>query len=116
MKLSMILRRVGLAGLASVAAFASGAAVEPAPAGAHCGEHAESCGVTGFLQYYWCSSPVRYAHIAYYYKDCSGTCYSGGTQGCCESPEACANAPCKPGGCGSACEYAYSSDVPAGSC
>ncbi len=112
-------RRVVLTGVSGVAAFASGAAVEPAPAGAHCGEHNWSCGFTGVYQYTHCKwvggfgegSYWLYDLYDFYWNDCSGTCYNGGTEGCCDSPAACANANCKPGGCGGACAYFGSYDT-----
>ncbi len=117
MNLQILLRRVALTGATSVAAFASGAAVEPAPAGAHCGAHNWSCGITGVYQYTHCAwvggAEGGYYLMDYYdgyWNDCSGTCYNGGTAGCCDSPEACANANCKPGGCGGPCAYYTSWD------
>ncbi len=112
MNLHTLFRRVALTAVTSVAAFASGAAVEPAPAGAHCGEHDQSCGFTvdeGVS--YWCRLGWWMRRDDLYVNDCSGTCYNGGTAGCCDSPEACANAPCKPGGCGGPCAYYGSYDT-----
>ncbi len=89
------------------AAFASDALVDPAPAGAHCGGHAGSCGYVTYFGGEECHYEGgvfwRVHRYDEYALDCSGTCYNAGTQGCCASAEACADAPCKPGGCGAAC-------------
>ncbi len=100
-------RVFGFFGL-GVAAFASGAAVAPAPAGAHCGGHAYSCGLEEVYSYSQCElngsqNYTWHDHYNTYVRECSGTCYGGA--GCCISAEACADSPCKPGGCGSACAY-----------
>ncbi len=108
MNVTAMFRRLALTGVASVAAFASGAASDPAPAGAHCGGHSNSCGFTYSYSYSTCDGPYRVDVYDVYDNDCSGTCYNGGSSGCCDSPEACADAPCKPGGCGGACNYAGS--------
>ncbi len=115
MNFQTLFRRVALTGATSVAAFASGAAVEPAPAGAHCGGHNFSCSWTGVYEFTHCvwvgSGPegvfMQMDRYGAYYNECSGTCYNGGTEGCCDSPEACAEADCKPGGCGGPCGSAY---------
>ncbi len=112
MKISIVrlVQRVGL----GVAASLSAAIVAPAPAGAHCGGHAYSCGATPIVIGGHCQGRDWYDDLDYYYNDCSGTCYNGGTEGCCSSPEDCAEAPCKPGGCGGACAYWFSDSVYAG--
>ncbi len=97
-----------LASLAlSPLAFLTGAVTEESDAGAHCGGHGNHCGYTTVMAYYFCHP--NYGQMVgmcdYYANDCSGTCYNGGTSGCCDSPEACAEAECKPGGCGGACQY-----------
>ncbi len=120
MNVRAMFRRVALGGVTGVAAFVSGAAVDPAPAGAHCGGHANSC-QNQYLVGTWCdtwSQPggIMWAQYDRYWAECSGTCYNGGTQGCCDSPEACADYPCKPGGCGASCAYIGSYQVPIGGC
>ncbi len=83
------------------------AIIDTAPAGAHCGDHAGSCTST-YLVDSWCLDSETMNRVYEVWADeCSGTCYSAGTQGCCESPEACLDAPCKPGGCGASCQYLY---------
>ncbi len=108
MNVQTLFRRLGLTGVTTLAAFVSGAAVDPAPAGAHCGGHDWSCGITNYPTYTYCNQVYFTQVYDAYVNDCSGTCYNGGTAGCCESPEACADAPCKPGGCGGPCAYLYS--------
>ncbi len=105
MDLQKLFRRVAWTGATSVVAFATGAAVDPAPAGAHCGGHSGSCGITDSVTGGYCNHPYYMDVHSTWYNDCSGTCYNGGTEGCCDSPEACAEAPCKPGGCGGPCQY-----------
>ncbi len=92
------------------AAFVFGSAVEPAPAGAHCGDHDNSCGYANVYGGGWCDGPDWVDRTDYYEKNCSGTCYNG-TQGCCDSPAACNDYPCKPGGCGSACAWHHSNYI-----
>ncbi len=91
--------------------YLTGAATNPSLAGAHCGDHAGSC-ETGRLVAGYCGGECGdYFTDVYevYDSNCSGTCYNGGTAGCCESPEACSDAPCKPGGCDyQPCNYRYS--------
>ncbi len=76
------------------------------PAYAHCGH---DCGTVRYLYDQHCDpqGALMISVWEVYNKTCSGTCYNGGTSGCCDSPEACAGAPCKPGGCGGACEFLY---------
>ncbi len=95
-------------GLFAVTAFAATSAVDTATASAHCGGHSGSCGTTVEYNGQWCeySNAHRMEGYTEYYNDCSGTCYNGGTAGCCSSPAECESAPCKPGGCGGACGYA----------
>ncbi len=102
---SLTVRLLGSLGL-GLTALVAGAA-DPAPASAHCGGHGGSCGVTGYAAGSWCSGSTLVTGTDYYFNDCSGTCYNGGQSGCCISPEACADEPCKPGGCGGACGYWY---------
>ncbi len=88
------------------AAFVSGAAVEPSPAGAHCGDHAGSCGFTTYESGSFCQFPADLVVCRdLYWNDCSGTCYNNMTAGCCASPSACNDEPCKPGGCGGPCAF-----------
>ncbi len=103
---SFAARFVGLSGLA-IAAFASGAVVDPAPAGAHCGGHGGSCGATDIYMGAYCVGTDWVEQTDWFENSCSGTCYNGGQSGCCESPAACNDADCKPGGCGGACGYLY---------
>ncbi len=112
MNTRVIGRNVVFGALASAAAFVSGSAAEPATAAAHCGGHGLSCGYSvydggGYCDYSFPGGPTWLQYWSYYYNDCSGTCYNGGQSGCCSSPEACADAPCKPGGCGGACAYSH---------
>ncbi len=99
-----------------------GAFVAPAPAYAHCGGHADSCGQErDEFDGNWCDVWYRgyiSAQYHHYGPACSGTCYNSGTAGCCDSPAACADAPCKPGGCGGDCYmYSWSSqDGPSAAC
>ncbi len=105
---SFVVRRWLAGGLAAAAAFVSGSVTEPAPAGAHCGDHALSCGFTRELANGFCQDGQWIDEYDVYWNSCSGTCYNNGTQGCCESAEACKDAPCKPtGGCGGPCRYAF---------
>ncbi len=97
-------RLIGTLGLGA-AAFVSGAAVDSSPAGAHCGDHAASCDFTFTYRSTSCQAGTWVDWYDQWYNSCSGTCYNGGTSGCCESPEACNDAPCKPGGCGGACGW-----------
>ncbi len=90
-----------------VTAFLAGAADTPTPADAHCGGHAWSCGTTSDYGTGYCDGWTWVQWINVYANECSGTCYNGGTAGCCSSPEACADAPCKPGGCGGPCGFLY---------
>ncbi len=103
---SKLVRRLLWGGVATVAAFVAGATT-PREAGAHCADHAGSCGTDWTDYNTWCDYRMgneacgdwtSYSHVSY--SVCSGTCWNGGTTGCCDSPEACWNAPCKPGGCG----------------
>ncbi len=108
----LLKRCFGGAGLAALA-FGATSAV-PADAGAHCGDHAGSCGGWGwdYTGYSFCNGAqphipapgTWWAKVGYWQKNCSGTCYNG-NQGCCISPEACSDSACKPGGCGSDCLY-----------
>ncbi len=99
-------------------AFAAGSTTAPVEAGAHCGAHANSCGVVSVNPSYYCVPGTgKYHRVDYWYlRTCSGTCYNNGTSGCCTSVDACANSPCKPGGCGSACSFSYSTDTIIGNC
>ncbi len=101
-----------LGGFTTTSAFLAGAVVDPAPAGAHCGDHAGSCADTWNYAYTYCNGSHENVDVYNVYATwCSGTCYGGGTQGCCASVEACSNEPCKPtGGCGGACQFLYSSE------
>ncbi len=111
-----IAARVVQGGGFAAAAFVSGATMEPAEADAHCGGHGGSCGDTSVYNGETCEGGGIYSNYIHYYNDCSGTCYNGG-QGCCISPQACEDAPCKPGGCGGPCAYAYTELVgPTGQC
>jgi hypothetical protein len=97
-------------------AFVSGAATDPASAGAHCGAHANSCHVWSYVGTH-CVGGQYWEQYESWDGNCSGTCYNGGQDGCCESPEACGDAPCKPGGCTGPCAYYYTEDRnPFGSC
>ncbi len=106
------------AGALGAVAFVAGSSAAPTEAGAHCGAHANSCGTVMNGQTYWCEvGPGKLHRVTdYYYRTCSGTCYNSGTSGCCASASACADAPCKPGGCGSACAYSHSTDFVVGQC
>ncbi len=95
-------RRVAFGAVPMTAAFASGSTLEPAAAEAHCGH---DCGTEWVYIRNWCDGSTLWAVYHEYNHDCSGTCYNGGTAGCCDSPEACAGAPCKPGGCGGLCAW-----------
>ncbi len=104
MKARRLVKGFGLA----AAAFASDAVVDPQPAGAHCGGHAGSCN-SEFVDVYvygdCCGGSLWCDFYSRYHAGCSGTCYNGGTQGCCQSAAACADQPCKPGGCTDACDW-----------
>ncbi len=103
---------------ATTAAALSGTFTAPAPAEAHCGDHAYSCGYAyEYVSDYCTSWPGDY-YVVYnaYLRNCSGTCYNNNTQGCCDSPAACNDAPCKPGGCGSACQYSHTVEQFSGYC
>ncbi len=110
-----LVKNLGKFALGGVA-FLTGSAMNPAEAGAHCGGHGNSCGWSSANYGNYCDG--RYLHETHdvYWNDCSGTCYNGGTSGCCASPEACADEPCKPGGCGGACGYAWTEDYQIGEC
>ncbi len=104
-------------GLLAVAltTFVSGTTVTT-PAYAHCGDHADSCGAEWDYPNYWCKEepgwPSGWAEMVTWYHlghPCSGTCYNG-NQGCCDSPAACNDAPCKPGGCSSDTCIIYQQD------
>ncbi len=105
---SFVSRIVGLTASALTGTL-SLAVVDTAPAGAHCGDHAGTCGTTTYLVYEGCHPQGATWLKVYevYANNCSGTCV-GGTEGCCDSPDACWDAPCKSGGCGGACGYLYS--------
>ncbi len=103
-------RRVVWGGVMAGAAFLSGSAAEPADAGAHCGDHGGSCGGTWVWKYNYCDGTFMHEVDDVYQNNCSGTCYNNNTQGCCDSPDACWNAACKPGGCGGPCAYWYTVD------
>ncbi len=105
--------------LLGATAFVGGSALDTTPAMAHCGDHWGSCGESDLYGGYWCDEQggyTQYKRHDMYANWCSGTCYNGGASGCCDSPEACWDAPCKPGGCGGACAYLYSWDEPWGYC
>ncbi len=97
-------------------AFFAGTGVDPAPAYAHCGGHSGSCDSFVVADTYCSGSHSMYQRIEVWAGDCSGTCYNGGSSGCCTSPEACNDAPCKPGGCGGPCAYMYSYEQYIGAC
>ncbi len=107
-------RVLGSIGLGA-AAFASGAAVDPASAGAHCGDHAGSCGLYWVVDYDWCDGTTRWEKWDGYDRNCAGTCYNS-TQGCCTSPASCNDYPCAgsgasgaaggPNRCGGPCAWA----------
>ncbi len=100
-----VMRNLGKA-LLGGATFLSGAVLNPETAGAHCGGHGGSCENRVYGDYQ-CMSNSLYQEVDTYGSFCSGTCYNG-TQGCCTSPAACADYPCKPGGCDySNCVYLY---------
>ncbi len=113
-----LVRRFLCGGIATVAAFLAGATT-PREAGAHCGDHAGSCDETIPDYNAWCDYStsgvgcdgcgIFHTYTHHVVNNCTGTCYNGGTAGCCSSPEACANEPCKPGGCGSEC-WSWDSD------
>ncbi len=91
--------KLALIAAVAVAIFMTGAVVAPPEAGAHCGEHAGSCGGYWESTGGYCDGLDWHDTGNWIEYSCSGTCYNNNTAGCCESPSACANAACKPGGC-----------------